>query len=34
MAISYDIALSFELSYGLNLMYDNIKLVTLDHLCC
>jgi hypothetical protein len=34
MVISYDIALSFKLPYGLILEYDDIKLVTLDHLCC
>jgi hypothetical protein len=33
MMISYDITLSFELSYSLSLKYDNIKLVPLDHLC-
>jgi hypothetical protein len=34
MAILYDITLSFKLSYGLCLEYDDIKLVPLDHLCC
>jgi hypothetical protein len=34
MAISYGIALSCKLPYGLSLEYDNIKLVPLDHLCC
>jgi hypothetical protein len=34
MAISYGIALSFKLPYGLSLEYDGIKLVQLDHLCC
>jgi hypothetical protein len=34
MVISYDIALSFKLPYDLSLEYDNIELVSLDHLCC